>query len=185
MKSAERTLNNAELVNRTFNNTNAQSITTEEWYNELARQAAEEEAEFERLEREYEENQIKEARKKMKAAPKNTMIVRKNDEKVMTIGDFVKYIKVMKPNKFEILYLDEQAGKSYYYIFKYKQDANSNNYNSNIYNNYHRMMGYRLRGYDPVYEVYSKAPYNYFRPAIINTRPTIKITRLNRAWALD
>lgn len=168
MKSAEQRLENAELVNQVINNgNNAYSLTTEEWYNELARREAEEEAEYERLEREYEIEQIRKAEEKMKKAPKNTVTVRINDTNTNRIANFLSYLALRKPHKFEILYLDEDPAKSYYYIFKFDDNRDSNNNNDYIYH-YRR---YQRREYNPFYNpfynVFSKPPADYFRPVFI------------------
>jgi hypothetical protein len=162
MKVAERTLENAELVNLNSNKNNVQSMTTEEWYNQLAREQAEEEAEYERLEREYEMKQVRNAEEKMNKAPKNTFTVRINDQDTTTIAKFLSHLRLRKPRKFEIVYLDEDSTKSYYYIFKMKYYENSNN-DDYMYGR----RGYRDNMYMPSYEMYSKPPSHYFKPVFV------------------
>ena len=169
LKEQERAFEDVNLEDLENNSENTRSMTTEEWYNQLAREAEAEEKEMERLEKEYEEREYQKAKAKYNKAEKQKFYFRLNDQnlkKINVLTSFFTYLPTFI-RKIEFAYLDPDFNKSYYYIFKYYEEYN----NDSNYDNYDRFDRERYMRRAPyqrlTYKVYSKSPIELFKPVFV------------------
>lgn len=175
-KQQERQMENAEENNQ-------QNYVELDYYNndnydahdpvEQMRRYQQEQMELERLEQEYEREQVRKAQKEYNKAEKNKFYFRSNDnklKKIHVLSSFFKYISQYRIHKLEFAYLDQDFNKSYCYLLKLEEDSYYSNNNNNYFDNNWprgRRYGYRQSTsyHTEDYDVYKKNPINLFRPA--------------------
>lgn len=111
---------------------------------------------FNNLEKEHEEKEMRKATEKMNKMPKNRFYIRIDNGKIMNSLQFILYFhkttKRRLGNKLEFLYLSENPNKSYYEIFIYNPERNSleNNWLFELYNSdFEAEEGYKIYRQNP------------------------------------